>query len=133
MPSGGGEWPVAIRVGEQEVWGQIDLLLETADGVIVVDFKTFEGSPSDAAAQFGAQVAWYLKAVVAATGKPARGHVDLSGHDGACSMSRGHEKALQWPLVETASSFWSGQKEEASLRDFVPGEKLPVPGLVPAA
>ncbi len=56
--------------GERRLDGAIDLLLETAGGVVIVDHKTFRGGREDAlrdhAEGFGAQIAAYARALEAA-------------------------------------------------------------------
>ncbi|MHB2019239.1 MAG: UvrD-helicase domain-containing protein [Candidatus Xenobia bacterium] len=67
------EWPIAMRQGDQEIWGQADLVLECAEGWVVVDYKTFEGPAEEAASQFGAQIALYARAVSIALKVPVIG------------------------------------------------------------
>ena len=67
------EVPVTATVGEQLVIGRIDLLVETTAGFVVVDHKSFPGSPdqwADRAVHYAPQLALYAQAVQAATGKP---------------------------------------------------------------
>ncbi|MFI5297244.1 MAG: UvrD-helicase domain-containing protein [Polyangiales bacterium] len=61
---------IATPDGERRVDGAIDLLLETEAGVVIVDHKTFPGGGDERllekAAEFGAQVAAYARALEAA-------------------------------------------------------------------
>ncbi len=74
------EVPVRVRIGAgdaaRRVSGTMDLLLETADGYVVIDHKTF-GDPGEAAIRAEAekylgQLAAYGEALAALGGKPAR-------------------------------------------------------------
>lgn len=71
------EVPVTLRIDDRTgtphlVDGQVDLAYETADGWVVIDFKT---DIEIAAAQdaYKQQVALYVEAVSKATGQPATG------------------------------------------------------------
>ncbi|PWC35929.1 UvrD-helicase domain-containing protein [Azospirillum sp. TSO35-2] len=72
------EVPVHGRLGLQRVTGRIDLLLETADGVVIVDHKSFPG-PHDQwtarALEHAPQLALYRHLVEAATERPVTGTV----------------------------------------------------------
>ncbi|MGM0575197.1 MAG: UvrD-helicase domain-containing protein [Myxococcota bacterium] len=71
------EWPIRWRLdgpdGSRLVVGEVDLVLETNDGLIVVDHKTF---PGDAATRdrralaYAGQLATYHAALERATGRP---------------------------------------------------------------
>jgi ATP-dependent exoDNAse (exonuclease V) beta subunit len=67
------EWPVHLKKEGQKASGWIDLLLETPDGYIIIDHKSFPGKQSDIpeqAASYAPQLAIYKEAVEKATGKP---------------------------------------------------------------
>jgi ATP-dependent helicase/nuclease subunit A len=67
------EWPVHLRVGEQKLSGWIDLLVETKEGYVVVDHKSFPGSTDqwpEKAKEYAPQLLAYRKAVEEATGRP---------------------------------------------------------------
>jgi ATP-dependent exoDNAse (exonuclease V) beta subunit len=63
------EWPLACWRDGQELWGQADLVLETTDGWVVIDYKTFDGTPEWAAIRFGPQLDAYAKTIETATGR----------------------------------------------------------------
>jgi ATP-dependent exoDNAse (exonuclease V) beta subunit len=80
------EYPVSLRQTDGTiVSGFIDLLLETPEGFVIIDHKSFPGSVADAkkkAASFGGQLGLYAKAVQEATGKKIDGgyiHLPISG------------------------------------------------------
>lgn len=76
------EYPLAYRDGDQEVWGQADLVIDSGADWTVIDHKTFEGSPAEAASRFGAQLQAYGEALLRASGRPVAGlwlHQALSG------------------------------------------------------
>jgi hypothetical protein len=67
------EYPVTCRVetahGARRVQGTIDLLIETADGVVIVDHKSFPGGAAqriDKAREYAPQLAAYCHALAAA-------------------------------------------------------------------
>jgi len=67
------EWPVHAAVGHQVIRGRIDLLVETDDGFVLIDHKSFPGTvdpESERLAAFAGQVGLYAQAVELATGKP---------------------------------------------------------------
>lgn len=68
------EWPVMMRLEIGTVLrGVSDLVLETDDGFVVIDHKSFPGSREQAvekASGFAGQINAYADAVAAATGKP---------------------------------------------------------------
>ena len=69
------EVPVFSRIGDQRANGRIDLLLETDDGFVIIDHKTFPGAPGtwiDKAREFGPQLALYGRMVALATDKPVQ-------------------------------------------------------------
>lgn len=70
------EVPVHGRVGLQRVGGRIDLLVDAADGLVILDHKAFPG-PFDRwtarALAHAPQLALYRRMVEAATGRPVRG------------------------------------------------------------
>jgi ATP-dependent helicase/nuclease subunit A len=53
------------------VEGTVDLAYETADGFVVVDFKT-DRADAEVIAMYARQVQLYADAISQATGKPAR-------------------------------------------------------------
>ena len=60
------ETPVSARLGDQLVKGRIDLLVEHAAGLAVIDHKAFPGSRDSweaRAAEYGAQLALYAEAL----------------------------------------------------------------------
>ncbi len=80
------EWPVMMRLEDSSVLkGVSDLVLETADGYIVIDHKSFPGNREQAvqkASSFAGQINTYARAITAATGQPILGrfiHLPLSG------------------------------------------------------
>ncbi len=66
------EWPVFLRLETgEEMQGWIDLLVETPEGWVIVDHKTYHGKdPATEAARYGLQLSRYRHAVESATGKP---------------------------------------------------------------
>lgn len=67
------EVPVFSRIGDQRSSGRIDLLLEINEGFVIIDHKTFPGSPdkwSEKALEFAPQLALYSRMVAQATGRP---------------------------------------------------------------
>ncbi len=68
------EWPVAVRRPDGTlIAGTADLVLETADGFVVIDHKTFAGDESKAeerAAGYAGQLRAYADAIRTATGRP---------------------------------------------------------------
>jgi ATP-dependent exoDNAse (exonuclease V) beta subunit len=66
------ETPVTYRRDDGSlVEGTVDLAFESADGYVVIDFKT-DRPAADALERYRRQVAWYAAAIARATGKPAR-------------------------------------------------------------
>jgi ATP-dependent helicase/nuclease subunit A len=61
---------VGTPIGETVVEGFVDLLGETADGLVVVDYKTDAGDPDELVARYRGQLAAYAAAVGAAAGRP---------------------------------------------------------------
>jgi len=69
------EVPVFARIDGQLVSGRIDLLVETGDGFVVIDHKSFPGGPHEWEARsigHGPQLALYAQAIKTASGKPCR-------------------------------------------------------------
>ena len=67
------EVPVYYRMGDQCVSGRIDLLIETDEGCIIIDHKTFPGTHDkwiDKARGFAPQMSLYSRMVAQATKKP---------------------------------------------------------------
>ncbi|SMH39151.1 PD-(D/E)XK nuclease superfamily protein [Azospirillum lipoferum] len=70
------EVPVQGRLGLQRVAGRIDLLLDTPDGAVILDHKSFPGSYdhwTDRALSHAPQLSLYRHLVEAATGRPVVG------------------------------------------------------------
>ncbi len=70
------EWPIRLRRGETVVAGFADLVLETADGWVVVDHKSFKGRRDQwtaKAAEYTGQLAAYAEAMRLASGRPVVG------------------------------------------------------------
>lgn len=67
------EWPLAFTNSEgTTLRGLADLVLETRDGFVVIDHKSFPGSEAQAcerAAEYAGQLRGYAEAVTAATGR----------------------------------------------------------------
>ena len=67
------EWPIHLKVGDQKASGWIDLLVETAEGYVIIDHKGFPGNHEDSgkkALEYGPQLALYKEALEKATGRP---------------------------------------------------------------
>ena len=68
------EWPLAMRAGDGSRWvGVADLVLELDDRLVLIDHKTFPGSPDqagDVAEGYWGQLGAYRRMLVAATDKP---------------------------------------------------------------
>jgi ATP-dependent helicase/nuclease subunit A len=67
------ELPVFSRIGDQRASGRIDLLLETAEGFVIIDHKSFPGAPDtwvEKAKEFLPQLALYSQMIAQATGSP---------------------------------------------------------------
>ena len=68
------EWPLAMRAEDGSRWmGAADLVIELDDRVVLIDHKTFPGSPdqaSDVAGCYWGQLITYRRMLEAATGKP---------------------------------------------------------------
>lgn len=80
------EWPLLHRLANgTKVRGESDLVLETSDGLVVIDHKSFHGGGkafAGKAAGFAGQLASYAAALEAATGKSILGmyiHMPLLG------------------------------------------------------
>ena len=79
------EWPVVGGVGLQRVQGRLDLLIETATGLVIVDHKTYPGRPEtwdERVAGYAPQLDLYARLCVAATGRPVEGlyvHLPVTG------------------------------------------------------
>ncbi len=66
------EWPIHLKKENQKAKGWIDLLLETPDGLVVIDHKSFPGSKDrrqERALSYAPQLSMYREAVEKATGK----------------------------------------------------------------
>ena len=68
------EWPVLVRLeGGQVLGGICDLVLEIADGLVLIDHKCVSGGEMHALeriTEYGGQLAAYAEALTAATGRP---------------------------------------------------------------
>jgi ATP-dependent exoDNAse (exonuclease V) beta subunit len=67
------EWPIHLRKGNQKANGWIDLLLETSEGFVIVDHKSFPGGTdqwADKAKGYAPQLDFYKESVEKSTGKP---------------------------------------------------------------
>ncbi len=67
------ELPVFSRIGDQRASGRVDLLLETAQGFVIIDHKTFPGAPDtwvEKANEYAPQLALYSQMIAQATGRP---------------------------------------------------------------
>lgn len=79
------EWPVAGLVGLQRVRGRVDMLVETPEGWVIIDHKTYPGRPDTWEQRVGGyapQLDLYGKLCAEATGKPIAGlfvHLPVAG------------------------------------------------------
>jgi ATP-dependent exoDNAse (exonuclease V) beta subunit len=83
------EWPLRARLDATPprlLVGEADLVLETADGFVVVDHKSFPGSAAERdrriVEKYAPQLAWYGQVLQQALGKPMLGafvHFPLRG------------------------------------------------------
>ncbi|MGA2224710.1 MAG: PD-(D/E)XK nuclease family protein, partial [Syntrophobacteraceae bacterium] len=79
------EWPVHLRVRDQKAEGWIDLLLETPEGFVIIDHKSFPGTEEKClkrAVEYAPQVSLYKEAVELATGRTVLDtfiHLPVSG------------------------------------------------------
>lgn len=67
------EMPVYGCIGTQRASGRVDLLLETSEGFVIIDHKTFPGAPdtwAEKAAGFSPQLSLYSQIISQATGRP---------------------------------------------------------------
>ena len=80
------EWPLSFKLGPLEIHGAGDLVLETPNGYVVIDYKTFPGRESELiekARSFAAQLVAYRMALEKATGIPVLNtwiHFPISGY-----------------------------------------------------
>jgi ATP-dependent exoDNAse (exonuclease V) beta subunit len=86
------EWPLAAWRDGQELWGQADLVLETEDGWVVIDYKTFHGTPDQTAERFGAQLGAYAKAIQTATTRLCTVYFYLAFSSMICRLTRTPEE-----------------------------------------
>jgi ATP-dependent helicase/nuclease subunit A len=110
------EVPVAAVVDDVLVEGFVDLLVETPDGLVVVDYKT-DQVPTDAGVEaavsrYAVQGAAYALALEAALGRPVVGCVFV--------FTRA-PKALERAVGDLAAA-------KARVRDTLPRVAVPVPG-----
>lgn len=79
------EWPVAGQFDLQRVRGRIDLIIDTPDGLIVIDHKTYPGKPDtweEKASEYAAQLELYARLCAAATKRPVKSlfvHLPVGG------------------------------------------------------
>ena len=66
------EWPVSWHAGDRLIEGRIDLAFLEHAGWVIVDFKT-SADLTLHRRRYQTQLAWYVAAVEALTGQPARG------------------------------------------------------------
>ena len=90
------EWPMFLRNQEgQRFQGWIDLLLETPEGFVIVDHKSYPGpDPVAHAREYAPQLSLYREAVERATGKPVIGtliHLPIRGLILELTLSRADE------------------------------------------
>lgn len=66
------EWPMKMRLpNRQRLNGWIDMLVETPDGFVIIDHKSYPGAnPVEHAKEYAVQLAIYRQAVEQAAGKP---------------------------------------------------------------
>ena len=67
------EWPVHLSIDNQRMSGWIDLLVETGEGYIIFDHKSFPGTKEDLGAkalEYAPQLDAYRQSIEEATGKP---------------------------------------------------------------
>lgn len=67
------EWPMKMKIGEQLMIGTADMLLETPEGWVVIDHKSFPGPQSlwmKESEGYAGQLKAYSEALKLATGKP---------------------------------------------------------------
>ena len=67
------ELPVFSRIGDQRASGRVDLLLETVEGFVIIDHKTFPGAHDtwcEKASEYAPQLALYSQMITQATGRP---------------------------------------------------------------
>ncbi len=80
------EWPVRLRMGQQVAHGWMDALVETDDGYVIIDHKSFPGTEQEAqerVSDYAGQLHLYGEAVEKATGKRVVGmaiHFAMQGH-----------------------------------------------------
>ena len=66
------EWPASMTIGDQYLTGNVDMILDTEEGWVVIDHKIFPGGKGDLsseAAAYGAQISAYSDILEKATGK----------------------------------------------------------------
>ncbi|NLB17549.1 MAG: UvrD-helicase domain-containing protein, partial [Syntrophomonadaceae bacterium] len=78
------EWPISLRnLDKQLMQGWIDLLLETPQGYVIIDHKSYPGvDAAERAAKYAPQLSIYQDAVEKATGRPVLDlllHLPVSG------------------------------------------------------
>ena len=70
------EWPLQMKIGDQVMIGTADMLLDSPDGWIVVDHKSFPGPHSlwrKEAEGYAGQLKAYSDVLILATGRPVVG------------------------------------------------------------
>ncbi|MBI4529383.1 MAG: UvrD-helicase domain-containing protein [Deltaproteobacteria bacterium] len=95
------EWPLSCKIGKFELHGSADLLLETGDGCVVIDYKTFPGGESELvekAKSFAGQLTAYRRGLEKAKKKPVIGtwiHYPISGYLVEVRMNGSAEEFLE--------------------------------------
>ncbi|MGH8546882.1 MAG: PD-(D/E)XK nuclease family protein, partial [Gammaproteobacteria bacterium] len=95
------EWPLSFKLGSLELHGAGDLVLETPNGYLVIDHKTFPGGESeliDKARSFAAQLVAYRTALEKATRIPVLNkwiHFPVSGYLVNVAVSASPETFLE--------------------------------------
>ena len=80
------EWPLSFKIGSLELHGAADLVLETPNGYVIIDHKTFPGGESaliEKAKSFAGQLMAYRTALEKATKIPVLStwiHFPISGY-----------------------------------------------------
>jgi ATP-dependent helicase/nuclease subunit A len=78
------EWPIFLRNAQNQIMqGWVDVLLETADGYVIIDHKSYPGTDNEERVkEYAPQLMAYKEAVEKATGKPVIGlllHLPVRG------------------------------------------------------
>ncbi len=95
------EWPVAVKLADFELHGTGDIILETNDGYVLIDHKTFPGGEKELlekAKEFAGQLVAYSLAIGKATGRPVVGtwiHFPVSGYIVQVTVNASPESFLE--------------------------------------